>query len=122
MLTLPPGAGRAGEAAAEAHLRSRGRTVLARNYRTSQGEIDIVALDGGTYVFAEVKTRRSRTLGLPEEGMTVTKSRRIAAAAQAYLEQHGLEDRDWRVDLVAVELDSAGRPLRVEVFENAVEG
>jgi putative endonuclease len=121
-LNLPPGAGRAGEAAAAAHLEKLGLRILARNYRTREGEIDIVARDSDCFVFAEVKTRRTGSKGAPEEGLTPTKSSRLIAAAQTYLEAAGQANADWRIDLVAVELDRSGRPLRIEVIENAVTG
>jgi putative endonuclease len=121
-LRLPPGAGRAGEAAAEAHLRSLGWRVLVRNYRVREGELDIVALDGATYVFVEVKTRRlgPQAYGTPEESLTGAKKARLVAAAQSYLAENGLEDRDWRIDLVTVELSGTGGVMRVELFRNAV--
>ncbi len=121
-MNLPPGPGRAGEAAAESHLRSLGYRVLARNYRTGEGEVDIVALDGETLVFVEVKARRTSVLkfGRPEESLTKTKQRRLVAAAQSYLAEQGPADADWRIDLVAIELDRAGRVARAEVFKSAV--
>jgi putative endonuclease len=121
-LNLPPGPGRAGEAAAESHLRSLGYRVLVRNYRTREGEVDIVALDGETYVFIEVKARRGSVLkfGQPEESLTRAKQARLVAAAQSFLAEKGLADADWRIDLVAIELDRAGRVARVELFKNAV--
>ena len=84
--------------------------------------MDIVALDGETFVFIEVKARRTSVLkfGLPEESLTKTKQRRLVAAAQSYLEEHGLDNADWRIDLVAIELDRAGRVARAEVFKSAI--
>jgi putative endonuclease len=122
-LNLPPGPGRAGEAAAESHLRTLGYRILARNFRTRAGELDIVALDGDTLVFVEVKARRGSVLkfGQPEESLTKTKQQRLVAAAQSYLEEHDLTGADWRIDFVAVELDRAGRVLRVEQLKSAVE-
>ena len=119
-LNLPPGAGRAGEAAAESHLRQIGFEILARNYRTREGEVDIVARDGDTCVFVEVKARRQSAYGLPEESITATKAGHLIAAAQAYLGEHGGLHDDWRIDLVAVELDRAGRVERVELIRDAV--
>ncbi len=120
-LELPPGVGKAGEAAAEAHLRSLGYKVVARNYRTREGELDIVALAGNTYVIAEVKTRRSATgtYGVPEESLTKRKQARLIAAAQAYLAEHGLDGKDWRIDLVLVQLDRAGRVRSIDVVADA---
>ena len=122
-LNLPPGPGRAGEAAAEAHLRSEGYRILARNYRTREGEVDIIAWDGDVVAFVEVKTRRSPTMkfGAPEESLTRAKQAHLIAAAQAYLAENALLDADWRIDVLAVELDRAGRVLRADLLKGAVE-
>jgi putative endonuclease len=119
-LNLPAGAGRAGEAAGVSYLRRNGYEVLRTNYRVREGEIDIVARHRGQTVFVEVKTRRSSSFGSPEESLTATKRQRLIAAAQSYLAENGGEQSDWRIDLLAVELDRAGRPLRVELIESAV--
>lgn len=119
-LNLPPGSGRAGESAAQAHIRSLGYEILALNFRTREGEVDMVARDGDTLAFVEVKTRRQFRYGLPEEAITAAKASRIKATAQTYLAEHGITQADWRIDLVAVEMDPAGRPTRVELIRNAV--
>ncbi len=121
-LRLPAGAGKAGEAAAEAHLRSLGYETVERNYRAGGGEIDIVSRRSDMLVFLEVKTRRTSVgvFGRPEESLTTSKKLRLIAAAQTYLSEHGLERSDRRIDLIAVELDGVGHVLRVAVFENAV--
>ena len=121
-LRLPSGTGRAGEAAAAAHLRRSGYKIVARNYRVREGEIDIVAEHSGDLVFVEVKARRSGAFGKPEESLTEDKITRLVTAAQAYLADKGLEHADWRIDLVAVELDRAGRAERVDIIEDAVTG
>jgi putative endonuclease len=109
-----------GEAAAAAHLRELGYEILARNLRTPFGELDVIARRGGSTVFVEVKTRRSRTHGLPEEAITPRKRSRLLASAQFFLQQRALSDTVWRIDVVAVEFDSSGALKRLEVFENAV--
>ena len=114
--------GRKGEEAAARHLASLGYTIRARNVRTPYGEVDLIAVRGESTVFVEVKTRRSRTYGLPEEGVTARKRRRLTASAQYYLQDHGLSATPWRIDVVAVECDRAGTVKRIEVFENAVTG
>ena len=121
-LRLPSGTGRAGEAAAAAHLRRSGYKIVERNYRVMEGEIDIVAENSGDLVFVEVKARRSGAFGKPEESLTEEKATRLVAAAQSYMAAKGLEQSDWRIDLVAVELDRAGRPERVDVIRDAVTG
>ncbi len=119
-MRLPPGAGRAGEAAAEALLRRSGYEILERNFRTREGEVDIIARQGGELVFVEVKTRRSGAFGKPEESVTEAKKGRLASVARTYMAAHGLEQSDWRIDVAAVELDRAGRAERVEIIASAV--
>ena len=114
------GTARAGETAARLHLQKLGYTVLTTNYRTREGEIDIVARDRNAYVFVEVKTRRGRAFGLPEEAITPAKSAHLIAAARTYLEQVDRPEADWRIDVVAVELDRRGTPTRVELHRGAV--
>ncbi len=119
-LNLPAGAGRAGEAAAVHLLRTRGFEILRTNYRVREGEIDIVAKLENELVFVEVKTRRSNSYGSPEESISTGKANKLIAAAQSYLAETGLEQSDWRIDLLAIEMDSNGRVLRSNLVENAV--
>jgi len=112
--------GRFGEVAAEGHLRRQGYEIVERNWRCRQGEIDLVAREGGDWVFVEVRTRRSRVCGTPEESVTPSKQRRLLRLGQAFLQERGLEDVSWRIDIVAVEVDRAGRVARLEVLPAAV--
>jgi putative endonuclease len=114
--------GRWGEDLAANHLTSAGCTILARNWRTRHGEIDIIARDGESIAFVEVKTRRGTQFGLPEEALTPAKATRLTKLAQAYISEHELYETDWRIDLIAVQLDSRGRLLRLEHIPNAVLG
>lgn len=107
-----------GERVAALHLESQGYEIVARNWRCSLGEIDLVARAGALWLFVEVRTRRGRALGTPEESMAHGKAERVLKLAQRYLFDHGLEDAEWRVDLVAVELDEQGKLLRCEQIEN----
>lgn len=94
-----------GEEAAEAHLRSRGFRVLARQVRVGRlGEIDLVCADGRMLVFVEVKTRRDAAFGVPEEAVTAVKLGKMARAAEAWLLSRGLEEAPFRLDVVAVDL------------------
>ena len=113
--------GQWGESVAELHLKDKGLQVLERNWRCQLGEIDIIALDDDEYVFVEVKTRKGRQMGLPEEGLTDKKARKLIDLAKRYLADHDL-DPDWRVDLVAIELDNDGKLLRCEHIANAILG
>lgn len=101
-------------------LSRRGYVVVERGWRCSRGELDIVARDGACWVFVEVKTRHGRSAGLPEEGLTSRKAARLAELAQLYLAEHTVGPLDWRIDLVAIELDSRGGVRRLNVVPAAV--
>lgn len=116
------GLGKRGEALAAEKLTALGYQIVARNYRCPAGELDLVARRGAAWVFVEVRTRRGIAFGAPEESLTLRKRRHLLAAAQTYLQEHTLEDVDWRIDLVAVQLTPRGELLRVEVIENVVRG
>lgn len=104
--------GQRGEAVARAFLERRGYQVIATNYRSPWGEVDIVARDGPTLAFVEVKARRSTSFGSAVEAVTARKAQRLVATAQHYLAERGL-DVPWRVDLVAI--DPSPRPGRARV-------
>jgi putative endonuclease len=111
--------GRRGENLAVVHLEKQGYVVRERNWRCPAGEIDIVAEDGGCLAFVEVRTRRGREYGTPEESVTRAKQAKLVEVAQTYLQEHSWEG-DWRIDVVAVEMTSGGKLLRVELIKNAV--
>jgi len=114
--------GRWGEDTAVRHLQTAGYHIVQRNYRCPAGEMDIIARQGEEWVFVEVKTRRGDAHGRPEDAITPAKAARLLQIAQHYLQEQELNDVDWRVDMVAVELDARGKLLRVEQIENAVTG
>lgn len=114
--------GRRGEELARRRLRTLGYRVIESNYRAKDGEIDIVSEKGGALVFVEVRTRGPSGFGSPEESLTDSKRRHLIAAAHAYLQAAGSEEREWRIDMVAVEYGAGGGVRRVDVIENAVEG
>ena len=114
--------GRLGELAARRHLLSIGYTVVGTNVRCGRSEIDIVAEDKGTLVFVEVRTRRGKRLGAPEESITPRKRQQMLVAASKYLTMTNRWHRRWRIDVVAVELDRNDGIERVSVIRNAVEG
>jgi putative endonuclease len=97
-----------GEARAAAHLETRGYRILARNARAGRVEIDLVAARGRTLVFVEVKTRRSRGAGLPEEAVDFRKRERLVQGAAAWLATHPRRSATVRFDVVACERDDAG--------------
>lgn len=111
-----------GEKLAQAFLRSKGYKIIETNYRRREGEIDIIAQTGDCLVFVEVRTRRGSQFGTPEESLTETKQERLEALAQEYIQSHENLPPQWRIDVVAIELDSKGYISRIELIENAVEG
>jgi len=94
--------GREGEARAARHLQERGYTILDRNWRCAQGELDIVAMDGGVLAVVEVKTRRSESYGHPFEAVDARKRRRLWQLAHAWLEAHPAVPRVAAVRLEAI--------------------
>jgi putative endonuclease len=103
--------GRFGEELAVQRLRAGGLTVLDRNWRCRDGELDIVARDADTIVFCEVKSRSSARFGLPAEVITTAKARRQRALAARWLSAHrgDVAALAVRFDVVGV-LAEAGRP------------
>lgn len=112
--------GAEGERVAAAHLRAQGIAVEGWNYRTRFGEIDLIARDGDDVVFVEVKTRRNAGFGAPEESVTRRKRGRLVLAAQEYLKEHELEERAWRIDVVAITL-RPNAPAVITHVRSAVE-
>ena len=92
-----------GEGIAAAWLRLKGYRIEARNWRCPQGELDLVARDGDTLVFVEVKTRASASAGRPEEAVDRRKQARLVRLSQAYLARLGGEPPPCRFDVVAVD-------------------
>lgn len=109
-----------GEEIAEDFLTERGYKILERNYRCREGEIDIVAEKGKEVVFVEVRTRRGKEYGIPEETITERKKEKLKAAALHYLATHPQLPSSWRIDVIAIELGKKGEILRVELIESAV--
>jgi putative endonuclease len=112
--------GKWGEGVAAQYLEAQGYKVLQKNVRTPYGEIDLIAQNGQTIVFVEVKTRTSNTFGLPEISVNNRKIRHLVDGAQSYIQLFQGTDMEWRVDVIAI----VGRPgdlnPMIEVFENAV--
>lgn len=108
-----------GEAIAMRHLKEAGFTIVAMNYRFgNKGEIDIVAQDGDTLVFCEVKMRTNDRYGDPEYAITPRKQTQIRKVAEAYLVEHGIVDRECRFDVVAI-THYPGQPMQIRHLRNA---
>lgn len=102
--------GRQGERIALSFLKRNGYRILARNYSTVSGEIDIVAYDRGILSFVEVKTRTSLEFGPPDSAVTAHKMRQIARVARQFISRHRLDDISYRFDCVYVMLRPDGKP------------
>jgi putative endonuclease len=113
--------GRRGENAAARYLSRRGYVIVARGNRGAIGEIDLVAVEGRTLVFIEVKTRTTQDAGHPADAVDAQKQRRLTRLALAYMKRHDLLENPARFDVIAITWpDKAGRPL-IEHFQNAFE-
>lgn len=100
--------GRHGEAVVARSLEQAGWHVLARNWRTARGELDLVARDGTTVVAVEVKTRRGTRHGSPLEAVTPAKVARLRHLLAAWLAQQSESFEAMRIDVVGVLLPAAG--------------
>lgn len=116
------GLGVAGERLAAQFLADQGYRLLDRNWRFGrEGEIDLAAVDGDCLVIVEVRTRRGRAFGTPEESVTRRKQARLAALTQAYV-----AEKDWggpvRIDVVGVHLSEQGHLLDINHLQDVVRG
>lgn len=116
------GLGRLGERLASQYLEEWGYQIRERNYRCPQGEIDLVAGEGGQLVFVEVRTRRGDSFGTAEESVDQAKRKKLLEVAQSYLSERGCEDVSWRVDVIGLELSPRGELREIRLTRNAVEG
>jgi putative endonuclease len=113
--------GRDGEERAAAFLAARGFAIVARNVRAAAGEIDLVALDGDTLVFCEIRTRRSAGQGGALESVTLAKQRQVVRVAQHFLMRHPrLYAHPMRFDVVAI--DVRGDTAEITHIRDAFSG
>jgi putative endonuclease len=111
--------GKEGERIAEQYLKRKGYKLVERNYRCSAGEVDLIVLDRRVIVFVEVKTRTGHGFGTPLEAVQPRKQRKMMQAAQFFLSQKKLHQRDARFDVVGISWP--GREPVIEHVENAFE-
>jgi putative endonuclease len=115
-------AARWGERMAEEFLTIRGVQVVDRNVRSGRGEIDLIAREGDTVVFVEVKLRSGTDTAAPLMAVNAKKREDVARAATRWLQAHGLTDRPVRFDVVGITWEADGSRLRVEHIRNAFSG
>jgi putative endonuclease len=109
-----------GEALAAATLTERGYAILERRFRTDRGEIDIVAQDGPTLVFVEVRARATDECGAAAETVTDAKKRQVSRMAAAYLATHEAGSRPCRFDVVAIDRALSAVP-EITVYADAFD-
>lgn len=110
--------GNSGEDLACKFLKKNGYRILERNYRIRGGEIDIVAKDGDTPVFIEVKTRYSHDFGLPKESMTPWKIKALLKTARFYVQKIGWGDKEYRLDFIGVDFADNPENPKIEMIKN----
>ncbi len=110
--------GKAGEDRAAKFLTGQGYRILERNYRTRNGEIDLIALHQGILAFIEVKTRTNESFGAPELAVTAQKQRRMVKAALGYIKYKNLHQVPCRFDVVAI---STAKEQELSLIQNAFE-
>lgn len=114
--------GESAERVAALYLEDHGAQVIARNVRTRAGEIDLITRDVEGLAFVEVKARRGTAYGAPEEAITPRKQIQLVNLAEAFIARTPeFKSSPWRIDVVAIQLDRAGRVVRVDHIKNAVQ-
>jgi putative endonuclease len=111
--------GKAGEDLACRELERRGYAIVARRYRQRRGELDIIARDGATLVFVEVKAREDLRFGGGCDAVTALKQRRMVQLAVEYMARHHIADCPCRFDVVSIHFED-GKPV-IELFQNAFD-
>lgn len=100
------------------YLKRQRYKILDRNFRIRGGEIDIVAKEGSTLVFVEVKTRYTRDFGPPAESMTAWKIKYLLKTARFYVQKVGWGNREYRLDFVGVDFAENSREPKIELRKN----
>ena len=114
--------GHAGEMAALNHLKEQGFRILARDWRSRLGQVDILAEDGATLVLVEVKARRGTAFGLPQEAVDARKQRKLRTLLEVYRSQTHRREQACRIDVIALLLDTNLGVTKVEHIRDAVQG
>lgn len=107
-----------GEAKARSFLEKRSVQILATNFRSSSGEVDIIGYDQDDLVFFEVKTRSSTSFGFPEEAVNSTKIQKIELVANDYMDLFQLENENWRIDTIAIIRNPFNGKFQIKWFKN----
>jgi len=111
--------GQIGEKLAYIELTRMGYKIVAQNYRCRMGEIDIIAEDGETLVFVEIKTRSKTETSVAKEAVNIRKQHQIAKVALAYMKNNDFMDKRARFDVVAISMK--GSEPYIEIIKNAFD-
>jgi putative endonuclease len=112
--------GALGEKLAGEFLKNRGYTIITTNYRSPDGEVDIIASKEGVTIFIEVRAKTGPEFGSPEESVTERKKQKLIAVSQHYLQSLENPSSNWRIDFIGIELSSTGVIHRIQHIENAI--
>ena len=112
--------GNDGELLIAQQLKSEGYTIIAHNYRTRTGEVDLIAQYGDTIAFIEVKTR-SNQYGDLSEVITISKQKKICMAARQYIAEHNINDKVCRFDVALIEYINHQPQPKIQYISNAFE-
>lgn len=110
--------GRYGEQRAVQYLKQKGYRIICTNYYTRYGELDIVCQKQGEIIFVEVKTRKTKSYGSPEESITYKKMQNIKKAALKYLHENPIAFRGLRFDVISIFIDDQAKE-NINHIENA---
>ena len=112
--------GKRGEQLASLYLKRKGYAIIANNYRRAHGEVDIIAQDGKTLVFVEVKSRRNRAFGNPVDAVNSVKQKRLQFMARQYLSERDLRQVNVRFDIIEILWgDTAAQSVKIHHVRNA---
>ncbi len=109
--------GKVFENIAENYLKAKGFEILGRNYRTRQGEIDIIAKKENLIIFVEVRGKTSDSFGLSEESINTSKTMKILETAKHFIYQNNLFDYDYRFDLIAININQVNHIENIITLE-----
>jgi putative endonuclease len=114
--------GKWGETIAADYLQENGYSIIARNWKSPYGELDIIARRMDTLSFVEVKTRTGRSYGWPEEAITLQKQEHLVNSAQTYLdEMPDSANLEWQIDVIAIVVEGQStKQYALKHYENAV--
>lgn len=110
-----------GQQLAADFLKQRNYQIVAQNYYTRLGEIDLIAIKDGQLIFVEVKTRLSEKFGLPEEAVTDRKKEKMYQTALQYLEKEKVNHDNFRFDIIAVQINKVKKSAIIRHHKNIMD-